>query len=100
MTGTVIAPGWEEPGSRRYLYAFGLDPGVVTGWATLRICWETLLDKGFTDTVLGGRDPQIFAWESGQILGEENGQVDMVLARYRGLWEEGEIGRASCRERG
>lgn len=85
----VLLPGWPEPGSRRYLYAFGLDPGVVTGWAALRICWESLLSLGFTDTVLLGRNPELFAWECGEITGEENSQVDQVLARYRGLWAEG-----------
>lgn len=85
----ILRPGWGAPGDRRYLYAFGLDPGVTTGWAAFRIDWDLLLAQGFTDVVMGGRDPEVFAWEVGELTGSENGQVDQVLARYRGLWAEG-----------
>jgi hypothetical protein len=71
------------------VYVVGFDPGGATGWCVLRMDWEKLVGDGFTALVMGGVDPDRFAWRVGEFLGSENHQVDMMMALLRGVWGDG-----------
>jgi hypothetical protein len=79
---------WEDPVSdvtRLYVVAF--DPGQITGWAALRI-EEARLTDGITALALS-KDIDVFAWCTGDFVGPENHQVDMMMELLRDVWREG-----------
>lgn len=85
----VIAQPWgAPPEGGPVLYVLALDPGVVSGWAALRMDWAVLRQKGFHQTALGG--PALCAWRCGELHGPEPYQAELFLALARGLWSEGE----------
>lgn len=71
------------------VFVVGFDPGGTTGWCVLRMDWDVLVTRGFTELVLGGVNPDRFAWRVGEFLGSENHQVDMMMALLRGVWADG-----------
>lgn len=91
----VVAPGLGAAlRDVQRLYCVGYDPGVTTGWAVLRMDFEKLCSVGFAELAMasgGGRDPDLLAWDCGQITGSENYQTDVMVGLLRGCWVDGEF---------
>jgi hypothetical protein len=80
---------WEPPRTDvARLYVVGFDPGGTTGWAALRLELEALSD-GVTALALSSA-LDVFAWCTGEFVGPENHQVDMMMELLRDVWREGE----------
>lgn len=91
--GAVMDPGFGR--SARdipRLLCVGFDPGVKTGWATLRMDLDKLVSEGFSSLALRSPDPDVFAWSAGTFTGPQNHIVDQMMALTRGVWLAGEFG--------